>query len=312
MRFPWSGLGVRAADAALRAAEVLGTEIGVEPIGRGADSVVFKGKLKSALLGREKEEFAFKVTSSVEAAEREVGALQVTRGLHTIEFIARAMVGRRVVVAMGDGGETLSELLYMRRCQKPEAGAASFFDVPWLVDVGGQLFEGLAYVHQNGFVHRDIKPSNLLLVGGIVKIGDFGFAKRMDQAGLVTGVDGTPKYVAPEVVCERPHGAPADIWSAGLSLFKMMTLKDVPFDGIDMDMRDCTLVEEQATRVVVAVTQDLNARVEMAGPSNERRALAELRDLIIEMVNINPAERPTAAELVGRWQRVTVDPLSSA
>lgn len=42
-----------------------------------------------------------------------------------------------------------------------------------------QIFQGLAYMHKNGFFHRDIKPENMLVKGDVVKVADFGLAREI-------------------------------------------------------------------------------------------------------------------------------------
>lgn len=103
------------------------------------------------------------------------------------------------------------------------------------------LLDALEFAHQSGVVHRDLKPSNVLLQpdpripGGLLpKIGDFGVAKLLTEAGLRTATGatlGTSWYMAPE----QGRGARdvdhrADVYAAGVILFEFMTGR-VPFDG---------------------------------------------------------------------------------
>ena len=72
---------------------------------------------------------------------------------------------------------------------------------------------GLAHAHGKQLVHRDLKPENLLITSeGTVKIADFGIAKALSSAtrGLTrrSGLLGTPCYMAPEQVSNKPVGPP--------------------------------------------------------------------------------------------------------
>jgi WD40 repeat protein/serine/threonine protein kinase len=93
--------------------------------------------------------------------------------------------------------------------------------------VGLQVAEALAYAHRQGVLHRDIKPSNLLLdLQGNVWVTDFGLAKA-DDSGELTNVGdivGTIRYMAPERFDGRSLPQ-SDIYSLGLTLYELLTLK---------------------------------------------------------------------------------------
>ena len=130
------------------------------------------------------------------------------------------------------------------------------FTEPTMMYVAKSVLEGLAYLHSMGLAHRDLKGHNILLdEKGVVKIADFGVAKRYaidEDANTLsaTGSDnsvigtksietgsnvmtegitaGTPLYMAPEVIQKKSSGRRADIWSFGVT---MIALADgaVPF-----------------------------------------------------------------------------------
>ena len=88
-----------------------------------------------------------------------------------------------------------------------------------------QIIQGLAYLHNLSLVHRDIKPGNTLLklMGSgewLVKLGDFGTARRLAMDGMTTGV-GTPEYAPPEDQVGMAAGTAGDVWSAGVMLREM-------------------------------------------------------------------------------------------
>jgi serine/threonine protein kinase len=99
-------------------------------------------------------------------------------------------------------------------------------------EAAAELVESLAramhYAHGQGVVHRDLKPANVLLAAdGIVKITDFGLAKRLDEPGLTASdvVMGTPSYMAPEQASGRSKevGPPADVYALGAILYECLT-----------------------------------------------------------------------------------------
>ncbi|NXU18374.1 M3K19 kinase, partial [Pardalotus punctatus] len=96
-----------------------------------------------------------------------------------------------------------------------------------------QILQGVAYLHDNRVVHRDIKGNNVMLMpNGVIKLIDFGCARRLAWASLsgtrselLRSVRGTPYWMAPEVINASGYGRKSDIWSVGCTVFEMATGK---------------------------------------------------------------------------------------
>lgn len=75
-------------------------------------------------------------------------------------------------------------------------------------------------------LHRDIKPANIFLDQyNNVKLGDFGFSKRLtDEAAYAYTNIGTPYYMSPEQINENKYNEKSDIWSLGCLLYEMACL----------------------------------------------------------------------------------------
>jgi eukaryotic-like serine/threonine-protein kinase len=106
------------------------------------------------------------------------------------------------------------------------------FDGPDAVSIMAQLLDALHYAHQQGVWHRDIKPANIIIMkNGKLKVADFGIA-RIDSSNLTqTGaIMGTPGYMAPEQYSGHSVDWRADIFSAGVVLYQLLT-GSRPFTG---------------------------------------------------------------------------------
>ena len=138
------------------------------------------------------------------------------------------------------------------------------------------LLSALDYAHRHGIVHRDIKPANLLIeASGRVKLTDFGVA-RIQDGGDATRTQGamvgTLKYMAPEQVQGQKIDARADLFSAGVLLYQLLT-DQRPFDG-DNEFAIIQQIVAQAPRPPSSV----NARLPGAIDAVVAKALAKDRE----------------------------------
>nr|XP_057944093.1 serine/threonine-protein kinase 36 isoform X2 [Doryrhamphus excisus] len=92
-------------------------------------------------------------------------------------------------------------------------------------EIACQLVSALYYLHSRRILHRDMKPQNILFdKNGGVKLCDFGFARAMSVSTMVlTSIKGTPLYMSPELVAEKPYDHTADLWSLGCILYELHT-----------------------------------------------------------------------------------------
>ena len=176
-----------------------------------------------------------------------------------------------IVMDFADGGDLQSKIKERNGRHFPEDQV-----IDWFV----QLCLAMKHVHDRKILHRDLKSQNIFLTRtGRVKLGDFGIAKVLSgTADNAKTVVGTPYYLSPEIIENRPYNFKSDIWSLGVLLYELCNLKP-PFDASSLHFL--------ALKIVRGVYPPLSK--EYSQP---------LRTLIGRMLKIDPQARPTIHEIL--------------
>ena len=193
-----------------------------EVLGHGGMGVVYKARhvklnrpvaLKMMLYGAD-------ATSSEQARfQREAEAVAALHDPHIVQIYDVGEADGRPYYTMEflEGGS-----LAKRLAGKPQPAAAA-------ASYSLTLAEAVQAAHNAGIVHRDLKPANVLLTSdGMLKISDFGLARRLDvdQSLTLTAANvGTPSYMAPEQALGRANAFShaVDIYALGAMLYEMLT-----------------------------------------------------------------------------------------
>uniref|UniRef100_A0A663MZL2 non-specific serine/threonine protein kinase n=1 Tax=Athene cunicularia TaxID=194338 RepID=A0A663MZL2_ATHCN len=187
----------------------------LEMIGEGSFGRVYKGRRKHSA-----QVVALKFIPKVGQSEKELKNLrreiEIMRGLHHLNIIQMldSFETEKEVVVVTDYAEGELFQILEDDGSLPESQVQT---------IAAQLVSALYYLHSRRILHRDMKPQNILLgKDGVVKLCDFGFARAMSIHTMVlTSIKGTPLYMSPELVEERPYDHTADLWSVGCILYEL-------------------------------------------------------------------------------------------
>lgn len=219
-------------------------------------------------------------------ATREIQTLQSLTDPHTVRILdtGRDDDDHYVYIVMPViTGESLSDRL--RR------GGMGVADV---VSIIQGVSSSLSEAHSLGICHRDVKPSNIMIhASGAAVLLDFGIASSLDQSSSLTAtgtVIGTLPYMAPEVVRGEKATPAADVYSLGAVMYECVSERP-PF------------VADTAAALLLEITK---------GDYPPPACVGELGDLIVEMLDPDPHQRPTAQDLLPRLASIHASITSEA
>ncbi len=211
----------------------------IREIGRGGFGVVYLAE------GKENTSYAVKIIAPVSNPDVRLSfekELQSTQGLSSENLLAVVDYGE-CLVGSARGLFTVMEYCpdgdYRDVLSSAEKRKLSTEEV---VGHMRQVLNGLKALHSRT-VHRDLKPENILVSGDILKIGDFGLAKFVDEATrtLTFKGSGTPRYMAPEVWTGQRAVPATDLYALGVMFFEAVCGK-APFQAPNADrLRDMHL-----------------------------------------------------------------------
>ncbi|WP_296535876.1 Stk1 family PASTA domain-containing Ser/Thr kinase [uncultured Actinomyces sp.] len=162
-----------------------------------------------------------------------------------------------------------------------------------------QLLRPLGAAHRAGLVHRDIKPENVLLPsdGSVAKVADFGLARAVTEVTQTTtgNVLGTVAYLAPELITSGDSTSRADVFSAGVVLYELLT-GEQPFTA-DSPIQIAFRNVHEDVPLPSALVPDMPADVD---------------ELVATMTRREPQERPADADEALALLRNVVDELTDS
>jgi NIMA (never in mitosis gene a)-related kinase len=176
-----------------------------------------------------------------------------------------------IVMDFADGGDLFAQIQKAKNQHFKEDQVLS-----WFV----QICLALKHVHDRKILHRDIKCQNIFLTkAGMVKMGDFGIAKILDQtAQLAKTSIGTPYYLSPEICQGKCYNAKSDVWSLGCVLYELCTLQHA-FDSNCMNGLIMKILRAKQSPIPYFYSQNL-------------------RTLVDSLLQKAPAKRPSVNEIL--------------
>lgn len=223
---------------------------------------------------------------------RKVGSSSEIAGSQDISDESETLVG----VHGSDAGDIGTNPKVLSASAESDSGKVAFGKNYWdsVARIGLQVADALHYAHAQGKLHRDVKPGNLLLdMAGVVWVADFGLAKALehDDVSRTGDVVGTLRYMAPEQFAGQADFR-SDIYSLGLTLYELLTLK-VVFE----DSRRTHLVASNGAHHILPLLTAVNAAIP-----------CDLETIVMKACAHDALDRyQTAAEMAADLQRYLED-----
>lgn len=174
--------------------------------------------------------------------------------------------------------------------------AAGPLSVKEALGLVAQLLRPLGAAHRAGLVHRDIKPENVLLPsdGSVAKVADFGLARAVTEVTQTTtgNVLGTVAYLAPELITSGESTSRADVFSAGVVLYELLTGQQpftadspiqIAFRNVHEDVPLPSKLVPDMPADVDELVATMTRREPQERPADADEALALLRNVVDEL-----------------------------
>lgn len=143
-------------------------------------------------------------------------------------------------LCLGGDLQSLITRMICKNMGKADKSPQMLFPKVAVANYAWQMLSSLKCLQSKNICHRDVKPSNYLVVDDsedqkILKLADFGLAKRLEPGQMITGYAGTLEYMAPEVLASQ-YDYRCDVWSVGICIFEVC-IGHPPIRGTETEIR---------------------------------------------------------------------------
>ncbi|XP_076011611.1 insulin-like growth factor 1b receptor [Genypterus blacodes] len=259
-------------------------------LGQGSFGMVYEGNAKGVVKDEPETRVAIKtVNESASMRERieflnEASVMKEFNCHHVVRLLGVVSQGQPTLVIMelmtrGD----LKSYLRSLRPKEQQWSSLSLPPLKKMLQMAGQIADGMAYLNANKFVHRDLAARNCMVAEDFtVKIGDFGMTRDIYETDYYRkgGKGLLPvRWMSPESLKDGVFTTNSDVWSFGVVLWEIATLAEQPYQGLS---------NEQVLRFV------------MEGGLLEKPQ--NCPDMLFELMRMcwqyNPKMRPSFAEII--------------
>ncbi|XP_038167546.1 insulin receptor-related protein [Arvicola amphibius] len=246
----------------------------IRELGQGSFGMVYEGLAQGLEAGEASTPVALKTVNELASARerieflKEASVMKAFKCHHVVRLLGVVSQGQPTLVIMElmNRGDLKSHL----RSLRPEAENNPGLPQPELSDMmqmAGEIADGMAYLAANKFVHRDLAARNCMVSQDFtVKIGDFGMTRDVYETDYYRkgGKGLLPvRWMAPESLKDGIFTTHSDVWSFGVVLWEIVTLAEQPYQGLSNeqvlkfvmdggvleDLEDCPLQLQELMRL---------------------------------------------------------------
>ena len=214
------------------------------------------------------------VSNNTESFYKEINMLKQCDSPYILKYYSSYIKNNTVwiILEFCEGGSLLD---IMRITNK-------FYTEKEIASIIKMVLKGLQFLHAQRKIHRDIKAGNILLTDeGVAKLGDFGVSAQLTNSiSKKVSKIGTPYWMSPEVISQKSYDSKCDIWSLGITCIELAE-GEPPYSEV---------------RTFLVMKKILNNPPK--GLTNPNLWSNDFNDFIQKCLIFNPAQRPTAAQLL--------------
>ncbi|XP_042351337.1 insulin-like growth factor 1a receptor isoform X2 [Plectropomus leopardus] len=210
-------------------------------LGQGSFGMVYEGIAKGVVKDEPETRVAIKTVNESASMRERIEFLNEASVMK--EFNCHHVVRLLGVVSQGQPTLVIMELMtrgdlksYLRSLRKENATSQVLPPLKKMIQMAGEIADGMSYLNANKFVHRDLAARNCMVAEDFtVKIGDFGMTRDIYETDYYRkgGKGLLPvRWMSPESLKDGVFTTMSDVWSFGVVLWEIATLAEQPYQGM--------------------------------------------------------------------------------